>query len=383
MGKWIASLLLLLCCSVQSASGQVIADTIWHANGFRNFDIHLPPVWAPGEKLPLVFNLHYLGGDARDQDTLTDFNTIADTAGFILCHPWGQGTNWNAGFNVPYSIGADDVGFISALIDTINALYNIDLGRVYAVGMGQGGFMAQRLACELDDRMAAVASVGGALSDSSMYFCSNTRPVPIMLVNGTADSVINYFNGSPGFWQPIDSLVDFWINRNQCTVPATFTALPDLVSEGSTINAYQYTCGPQSELLLYQVNNGGFAWPGATDSLPNSGIINQDINCSDEVWKFFLRFRLPDSLVGAEDPVFEEPEITLWPNPVSGVLQVRTETAVQSYSISNSGAVVISSSSVQGPQEQFSIDLHSLPAGMYFLTIRTRKGIATRKIIVQ
>ena len=193
MRKWTLLLTLLLLCSLRPLKAQVIADTIFHSGGFRNFDIHLPPAWAPGEKLLLVFNLHYLGGDARDQDTLTNFNPISDTAGFILCHPWGQGTNWNAGFNSPYGIGADDVGFIDVLIDSINALYNIDLGRVYAVGMGQGGFMAQRLACELDDRIAAVASVGGALSDSSMFYCRNTRPVPVMLVNGTADSVINYF----------------------------------------------------------------------------------------------------------------------------------------------------------------------------------------------
>lgn len=383
MGKWTSILLLFLLCFTGRASGQVISDTIFHAGGIRKFDIHLPPVWAPGEKLPLVFNLHYLGGDARDQDTLTDFNFIADTAEFILCHPWGAGTNWNAGFISPYVNGPDDVGFISALIDKVNGLYNIDLGRVYAVGMGQGGFMTQRLACELDDRIAAVASVGGAMADSAMFFCDNTRPVPVMLVNGTADSVINYFNGSPGFWQPIDSLVDFWIGRNNCTVPATFSALPDVVQEGSTISAYQYTCGPDAELLLYQVNNGGFAWPGATDSLPNSGIINQDINCSEEVWKFFRRFRLPDSLVGAEDAVVEVPEVKVWPNPSNGLLHVSSQVGIQAYQISNARTTVFSSSSFPHLINQISIDTHALSAGIYFLTIRTRKGNLSRKIIVQ
>ena len=65
-------------------------------------------------------------------------NNVADTAGFIVCYANGVGNAWNSGFTAPYFGGTDDVGFISVLIDTISAQYNIDPARVYSCGMSNG-----------------------------------------------------------------------------------------------------------------------------------------------------------------------------------------------------------------------------------------------------
>lgn len=372
---------LLLLSFASQLPAQVTGATIVHAGQVRQYDLHLPPIWAPGEKLPLVFNLHYEAGDAQAQDALAEFSPIADTAGFILCHPQGLGNDWNAGFGNPYSTGPDDVGFISALIDSINAVYNIDLRRVYVAGMGRGGFMALRLACELDDRVAAVASVGGSMADSALFYCSNVRPTPVMLVNGTADSVVNYFAGAPGLWPDIDSLVDFWIGRNACAVPAAFQALPDVVNEGSTINAYQYTCGAQSELLLYQVNNGGHAWPGSAVALPNGGLINRDVNGSEEVWKFFLRFRLPDSLVGAPEATVLEESWEAWPNPVADRLELRTDFVVLELALVDAQGRLVHSEAWRRGQRLGAVEMAGLAPGVYGLVLRTERGIVVKRIL--
>lgn len=376
-------LTVLALCVLASLSGhsQFISDTI-EFNGYERFyDVYLPPAYQPGNSLPVVIDLHYLGGDARDEDTLTQFNPIADTADFIVCHPWGQGTNWNAGFASPYWTGPGDTLFISQMIDSLVSKYSVNQRRVYVVGMGQGGFMANRIGCELDRKVAAVASVGGAMADSAQFYCNSNRPVSVMLINGTADSVINYYSGSPGFWQPIDSLVQFWVQRNGCTPIPSSGSLPDLVNEGSTIETETWTCPDSTELLLYRVVNGGFAWPGATDSLPNSGIINQDINAASEVWNFFKRFELPAELVGVTNPEELNQRINIWPNPVSDQLNIELEKGSIDEVIILDMMGRVAKSYGEFKSRQITLKVSELDSGIYFVILNSRKGSVSRKFI--
>lgn len=381
--KIFKSLTILTLCVLASLSGrsQIISDTI-QFNGYQRFyDIHLPPSYQPGNSLPVVIDLHYLGGDARDEDTLTQFNPIADTADFIVCHPWGQGTNWNAGFASPYWTGPGDTLFISQMIDSLVSKWSINRRRVYVVGMGQGGVMANRIGCELDRKVAAIASVGGAMADSAMFYCNSNRPMPVMLVNGTADSVINYYTGSPGFWQPIDSLVQFWVQRNSCNPSPVTGTMPDVVSEGSTIETERWSCQDSSEVLLYRVVNGGFAWPGATDSLPNSGIINQDINCAEEVWKFFKQFELPAELVGQEEATMGFQRLNIWPNPASAELHLMVPSGNKAdiRIVDLLGREIINRS--WPGTEHITLDISQLDTGIYFVILKSEKGFLSRKFI--
>lgn len=372
--------LLLLLGSASPAIGQIISGQIFHNNIFRQYDLHLPPSWTQGDSLPLVFDLHYLGGDARDQDTLTNMNPIADTANFIICHPWGNGTNWNVGFNTPYPIGVDDVDFIRVLIDTLDLLYGVKRDQVYAMGMGQGGFMAHRLACELDDEIAAVAAVGASIADSAAFYCNSQRAVPLMIVHGTADSVVTYA-GNPGFWPGIDDLISFWRGRNNCTGSPTMSSLPDLVSEGSTIDAFTHNCSDNTEILLYRVNNGGFSWPGATDSLPNSGIINQDINAGEHIWNFFQRFRLSGGMTAVEAP--EAGVFRVWPNPVREALFVEVGELgdYRMELISMTGRVVWEMEKNMNGTER--IDVKGLARGLYVLRVAGNNGVWSQRILVE
>ncbi|MBL0018026.1 MAG: hypothetical protein IPP17_16715 [Bacteroidetes bacterium] len=87
----------------QISAGQIVSGSFVHDNIIRNFDLHLPTGWTSNDSLPLLLDFHYLGADGRDEDTLTQFNPIADAEGFIVCHPWGflrlngQNRGWNQG----------------------------------------------------------------------------------------------------------------------------------------------------------------------------------------------------------------------------------------------------------------------------------------------
>lgn len=367
-GKLLVLLFALLISSQLPA--QLITRNIIVSGNSRIYDLELPSGWTSGSELPLVLDLHYLGGDARDEDSLTRFSPIADAENFIICHPWGQGTNWNVGFNATYTSGSRDVEFIQTVIDSIDAEFGVDRNRVYVTGMGQGGFMAHRLACELSDEIAAIATVGASIADSAAFFCNPSRPMPVMIVNGTADSVINYANGNPGFWPSIPDLAMHWLNQNGCSFPVPDVQnLPDVVSEGSTITSHRYNCVPEGEVLLYQVHDAGFSWPGAQDTLPNSGIINQDINASVDIWNFFKRWTL-DGPVDVEEA--EEPgRIEIWPNPVVDVCTVALPRAKQDgvlRVVSAHGVEVVRSNYKAGKSKEI-IDIGEFSPGIYFVVL--------------
>ena len=87
-------------------------------------------------------------------------------------HPQGTSLNgsqyWNVGSPGSSGNPVDDVGFIEALIDELANSYAINLDRVYATGMSNGGFMSFLLACQLSEKIAAVASVTGSMTSRDL-----------------------------------------------------------------------------------------------------------------------------------------------------------------------------------------------------------------------
>lgn len=355
--------------------GQVIFEGFYHDGVGRLYDIHFPPGWTTGDSLPLLLDFHYLGADGRDEDSLTRFNPIGDAEGFIVCHPWGFFSDWNVGQESPYQSGTKDVEWIDELIDTINVRHGINMNRVYAVGMGQGGFFVHRLACELSHRIAAFAAVGANIADSAKYFCNNSRPAPIMMVQGTADSVIYYYTGLPGIWGTVPQLVDFWKTRNNCGGNEIIQNLPNNnTNDNSTITSHRWLCDQSSEVLLYEVVGGGFSWPGANRDLGSGGVRNMDINCSRHIWDFLSRYTLTTFTPAGAEEIAEAEALRAFPNPVNDDLYLEVEAA---------NALSINIFDVQG-REVFApivreggfikLDCSILPEGLYLIRTNENSG---------
>ena len=81
-----------------------------------------------------------------------------------------------------------DVDFVRALLDRLEAERCVDRRRVFATGMSNGGFFANLLGCALAARIAAIAPVAGALD---LGACVPARPVPVLLLYGRADRVVS------------------------------------------------------------------------------------------------------------------------------------------------------------------------------------------------
>ncbi len=360
----------LLCLGAMSMHAQFTVGTFFFDNYPHTYDFHLPTAWTPGSQLPLVLDLHYLGADGRDEDSLTQFNPIADAEGFIICHPYGGSTDWNAGQNIPYAVGDQSVEYLSRLIDTMHVKYGADLDRIYVVGMGQGAFMVHRLSCDLAHRLAAIAAVSGSITDSAAYYCGSTRPMPLMIIHGTADSVVPYFTGLPGYWSAIPDLVTHWQGRDSCVGSPVVNNLPDLVQEGSTITTSRWAGVQGSELLLYEVVGGGFAWPGASRDLGSGGNRNMDINASQHIWDFFKTHRLSDGPLAIQDALGHDQQLHIYPQPTAQLLHVKMNDGEFNHlSIKNLQGIEMHPPMTKLGSSAANVDMSELPVGIYFLQI--------------
>jgi polyhydroxybutyrate depolymerase len=333
----------------------------------RAYKVHLPPDYTPDSLYPMVFNLHGLGSNAIEQQLYSGFDFVADTAGIVMVYPNGVDNQWN----VYGSTGPNDVGFISALIDTMAAHYSIDLNRVYSTGMSMGGFMSYRLACELDYRIAAIASVTGLLVTSP---CEPDRPFPVLQMHGTADPTVPY--------SAVPITISYWTLYNNCPPEPVITDLPDIdTNDNSTVTVSYYgPCDDLTEVILYTINGGEHTWPG---SLILIGITNQDINGSVEIWSFFKNYTL-EGYTDVQDIVNERYNIEIYPNPFS---DYATLEILGSYSkeyhvrIMDIAGKVVRQQSVLG-ERRLLLEGKGLSPGIYFLEITGGNGRGTVKFII-
>src|SRR5438105_8467036 len=122
--------------------------------------LYVPRSYDRAKPTPLVISLHGAGLWGAAQKETSQWNRVADEYGFIVVYPSGEGGGgprvWHEGDEAGPS---RDVRFISELIDTLEARYNIDPQMIYANGLSNGGGMSFALSCTLSDRIAAVGMV--------------------------------------------------------------------------------------------------------------------------------------------------------------------------------------------------------------------------------
>ncbi len=359
-----------------AVSAQSTVHTIQHGGLTRSYRLYVPSSYNANTAVPLVFNLHGYTSNAQQQEVYGDFRGIADTANFILVHPDGTLDGSGARFWNAFGAagGVDDVGFISALIDKINEDYNIDLNRVYSCGMSNGGFMSYRLACELGDRITAVASVTGTMAINAPAACNPYKPTPIMQIHGTADPTVPY-NGNATM-TAIETVVDFWVDQNNCNSTPIFTAVPNTnTTDMCTAEHYLYTNGSNgSTVEFFKIIGGGHTWPNAPITI---GVTNRDIDASIEIWRFFSQFNTNGLL---SNPTFEEAlSFQIYPNPARDLINIRTNKIVERIHISDlSGKNILA---LEGQTE--SINISALQSGVYFITLYSFGEVWTEKFVVE
>ena len=118
----------------------------------RHYRVWVPAGYDGSVPVPLVLDFHGFTSNDVQQALISGFRQVADVEGFIVIHPLGVGSSWNAGdlcCGQALQQGIDDVGFARAIVDATAAEANIDRRRVYATGLSNGGAMSHRIAGQL------------------------------------------------------------------------------------------------------------------------------------------------------------------------------------------------------------------------------------------
>ncbi|MDT5147334.1 MAG: polyhydroxybutyrate depolymerase [Mycobacterium sp.] len=277
---------------VLAASANDLPGTFRSGGMERTYTTHVPP----GDPVGLVLNLHGGGGTGIGQQGLTDFDAAADAHHLVVVYPDGYDKSWadGRGASPADRHHVDDVGFLVALAGELQREYGIAPGHVFVTGMSNGGFMSNRLACERADVFAAIAPVAGTLGAG--VACNPSRPISVLAAHGTADPLVPFkggvVRGRGGVSHAISasSMVDRWRSADNCQGDPAAEVLPG-VGDGTVVHRFDsVTCAASTEVVFYEIDNGGHTWPGGKQYLPKAviGSTTLALDASEVIAQFFL-----------------------------------------------------------------------------------------------
>jgi polyhydroxybutyrate depolymerase len=369
------SFALLFTLMTASFTAQLTTNS-WNFGGLnRQYLTYVPASYNGTTPVPVVFCLHGLGDNMNNFYNI-GMKFVADTANFIVVVPQAVnaqffGTAWNSGAGLNgFSLNStvDDVGFINAIIDTLIANYNINQRKVYSCGFSMGGFMSNRLACELNHRIAAIASVAGTIGNT--LTCNPNRAVPVCHFHGTGDSTIYYVNNQYG--NDPEDLVAFWANNNGCNATPNITSLPDIAADNLLVTHWSFnSCTNNAAVELFKVDSAEHVWLGPSN----------DIFYTTEIWKFFMK-HTHSEFVGIESNENLNSAVSVYPNPSNGDVFIATENIHSNATVSVFDAMGKMILDQNLTSNNTKIDLSNYEKGIYFIQVTTPDGMITKKVIL-
>ncbi len=291
--------LLLLGCP---GASNVRQGVLVHDDQLRSYRLYTPSSLESEEPVPLVVVLHPFMGSARQMVRMTGFDAIAEREGFIAAYPNGLTRRWTADPGETRAPGpfraADDVGFIEALLDDLQARYPVDPDRVYVTGASNGAMMTYRLACEMPERFAAAAAVMAPMTRTLAEYCAPEVQMPFLIMMGTEDQAFPFEGGAPGGPGGGSEVLSapetaaFWAARNECPGVSERHEFPEIApDDGTRVSAETYAgCAGGGETVLYIIEGGGHTWPGQPSQPLLEflvGPISREIDASEVIWEFF------------------------------------------------------------------------------------------------
>lgn len=359
-----------------SVKAQYITSSFTYGGVTRQYILYVPTSYTGAQPVPFVLALHGLGDNMNNFKNI-NFKAVADTANFIVAFPQALvdnltgSTAWNSGagaFGVSLNANVDDVGFLNALIDTVAANYNVDQTRLYATGFSMGGFMSNRLACQLNNRIAAIASVSGTIGN--VLNCQPARVIPVAHFHGTADGTVAYSGNQYG--KDAEVSVMYWVKNDGCDTVPVIDSLPNTKNDGKSIIKYSYLNGKYgSEVELFKVVGGAHEWLTAAN----------DITYTVEIWRFFSRFKWEQQSTGVTE-ANPFTQVSIYPNPVGDNLHIE----LADYS-SPAQIIVYNNIGEQVAAKQITgtgqISLEGLPVGHYAVKVTNGNGHAVYHVVKQ
>jgi polyhydroxybutyrate depolymerase len=236
----------------------------------RAYRLFVPPGYDGRTRLPLVLDLHGSGGNAAGQARNSGLETLAATEAFLVATLQGDNNRWN----VPVQDGrADDVAYVSDVIDHVAARACTDLTRVYMTGFSGGGRMTSLAACRLGSRLAAVAPVSALRWPGP---CDGPR-VPVLTFHGLADPQNPYDGHAAGrgaeWLESVPEALAAWARHNGCRGEAI------LEDPAGPLSTMRYDGCGDNEVRMIRIDGLGHTWT------------KTEIDTTGVMWQFFKSHR--------------------------------------------------------------------------------------------
>ena len=246
---------------------------------------------------PTIFVLHGGGMSANHSLRTNGIEPLVESEKFVAVYPNALRREWNDGRKGRTQTrgDADDVAFIRTLVTALVAEGIADPKRIFVTGPSNGGMMTLRLLCEAADLFAAAAPIIASLPVDSAAGCKPSRPVPVLVINGTADPLVPYNGGGVGFVGGRGRVIstDETMARlrkfNGCADTSKTERLPDLdPNDGSNVTMLSWTnCSSGAPVVLYRVDGGGHRIPHRNG----------------------VHMQMVDRMLGTENHDFDAPEV--------------------------------------------------------------------------
>jgi polyhydroxybutyrate depolymerase len=280
--------------------------TIIHEGVEREYLVHIPDNLT--EDSPIVFVIHGFTDSAKQIMEYSGMNEVADREGFMVVYPQGTtDSEGNTFFNVGYEFHKDstidDVSFIRNLFVSLSEEYSLKRKQGFATGMSNGGDMSYLLACTSADLFRAVAPVAGSLMAKIKETCDTQSSVSIFEIHGTGDLITLFYgdmenNGGWGAYYDLPSTISFFAEAYN--LDKRSTKIIAKKGEGSEYDIYHqrhWSQNSDEEVWMYEIVEGRHVWPGFKIHWWKNPIFwyyfgsgNEDINASEEVWRFFKKY---------------------------------------------------------------------------------------------
>ena len=258
------------------AAAPAFADNL-NVNGTtRQMTVYAPKNIEQGR--PLIIQMHGMNQDAAYQKNAAKWESIADTARFVVVFPEGQNKAWDIS-------GDKDINFLKAIINEMGNKYGIDKNRVYVSGFSMGGMMSYHAANKMGDMIAAIAPVSGGGGVNSPK-----RAIPIMHTHGTTDDVVNYNS-------TVNTLKS-WVNTQKCSSSSQKIKPYPASRPGSAASLEIWSgCTDNVEVRLMTIDGKGH-WYSMDEA---------SVNTSVEIWNFVKKYSLDGSSITPPPPAIVVP----------------------------------------------------------------------------
>lgn len=284
----IFSLLMSSLVYAQDTGGTMEQKTLTHDNRERNYLVYTPTDYDTSQDYTLLLALHPASTTAQQMADMTQFNTLADKNNVLMVFPDSVGGRWNSS----NMMDIDDLGFISALLDTLIADYAIDASQVYVLGYSNGGLMTHKLRCVMAERITGMISYAAPMTFAIANDCESANPVSALVIHGTSDEVFPY-SGQAGYSDgritgtfSADQTIGFLAGLNDCRTQSEGADISD-DNARNRVFLTVYPCDDTITELYTIAGLGHFGWAG---TLPLK-LDSKTVTLNQAIFQFINRVR--------------------------------------------------------------------------------------------